>query len=386
MKKMILLFSFVLFLFHVNAQWNPGTNPTTSGNVGIGVSSPTEKLSISSGMSISGSNTCTYSGTPALHINWSTPTSANACINFTNALPNIMEVYENYGGNLIPHLVMDGYGRFILGGLSSNHRFRVNGNSYFYGEQSINTVSIANRVNVASNRSLLDLNYLINQSNNPYLLKADGFYNNTNTTVLAVKNEGKVGINVENPEASLSVNGAVLVDANDQFDGTINANDEAPIIRFGSAGSGEAIGSIRSGSNQWGIDFYTNYTERMHINNYGQVSIGHVNTPSGYKLFVEEGIMTEQIKVAIATTNDWSDFVFTPSYKLKPLKEVEAYIKANRHLPEVPSADEVVKGGINLGKMDATLLQKIEELTLYTIELEKELEALKQKVNTLEEK
>lgn len=96
--------------------------------------------------------------------------------------------------------------------------------------------------------------------------------------------------------------------------------------------------------------------------------------------------MTERVKVAVATTNDWSDLVFALSYQLKPLKEVEAFIKANRHLPEVPGADEVVKGGVNLGKMDATLLQKIEELTLYTIALEKEMTALKQKLITLEEK
>jgi hypothetical protein len=76
----------------------------------------------------------------------------------------------------------------------------------------------------------------------------------------------------------------------------------------------------------------------------------------------------------------WSDFVFDKGYKLRPLKEVESFIKTNGHLPEIPSAKEVAKEGIDLGAMDAKLLQKVEELTLYMIELKQELEA-QQKLN-----
>ena len=99
--------------------------------------------------------------------------------------------------------------------------------------------------------------------------------------------------------------------------------------------------------------------------------------PSGYSLYVANGILTEKVKVAVKNTSDWADYVFAPTFKLKDLSEVEAFIKTNKHLPDVPSASEVVENGIDMAKMDALLLQKIEELTLYVIEIKKENAALK---------
>jgi hypothetical protein len=96
-----------------------------------------------------------------------------------------------------------------------------------------------------------------------------------------------------------------------------------------------------------------------------------------YYLWVKNGIMAERLKVAVKNTMDWSDFVFSKNYKLKPLNEVENYISKNNHLPDIPSAEEVVTNGIDVQKMDAKLLQKIEELTLYVIELKKEIDLLK---------
>jgi hypothetical protein len=75
------------------------------------------------------------------------------------------------------------------------------------------------------------------------------------------------------------------------------------------------------------------------------------------------------------------DYVFKKDYALMPLSEVEKYYKANQHLPEVPSEKEVKENGLNVGDMNVILLKKIEELTLYTVELEKKLKALEEKVN-----
>ncbi|MOA38224.1 hypothetical protein D3C78_1598840 [compost metagenome] len=69
--------------------------------------------------------------------------------------------------------------------------------------------------------------------------------------------------------------------------------------------------------------------------------------------------------------------MFEPDYKLRSLSEVEMFIKLNKHLPEIPSAKEVENNGIAVGEMNAKLLQKIEELTLYLIEMKKENEELK---------
>jgi len=73
------------------------------------------------------------------------------------------------------------------------------------------------------------------------------------------------------------------------------------------------------------------------------------------------------------------DYVFEPDYKLMPLAEVESFTKANKHLPEVPSAAEIEQGGLDLAKMNLILLKKVEELTLHTIELEKRLKAVETK-------
>ena len=76
------------------------------------------------------------------------------------------------------------------------------------------------------------------------------------------------------------------------------------------------------------------------------------------------------------------DFVFEPDYKLRSLEETERFVKANRHLPEIPSAEEIRKDGMNLTEMNLKLLQKVEELTLHAIEQEKRIKALESRIAT----
>ena len=117
--------------------------------------------------------------------------------------------------------------------------------------------------------------------------------------------------------------------------------------------------------------------------NGGSVGIGtSLNAnPNNYKLAVNGTIGAKEVKVEISSQT-WADYVFEPTYQLPTLTQVESYIKKNKHLPDVPSAKEVEKEGIDLGKMDATLLKKIEELTLYVIEQGKKLTEL-EKANAL---
>jgi hypothetical protein len=128
----------------------------------------------------------------------------------------------------------------------------------------------------------------------------------------------------------------------------------------------------------------------MYINSQGQVCIGpaagNMLTPGPYKLYVAGGILTEQVKVGLQNTTNWADYVFADKYKLKPLGEVEQYVKEFKHLPGVPSAQEVKDNGIDVAEMDATLLKKIEELTLYTIELNKKLEEQNKQLEALKKK
>lgn len=116
----------------------------------------------------------------------------------------------------------------------------------------------------------------------------------------------------------------------------------------------------------------------------GKVLIGSVAAPGNYKLYVEQGILTERVKVALKSTSYWADYVFAPDYKLMPLEDVAQFVSTNKHLPNVPSAEALVKDGIDMATMDAKLLEKIEELTLYLIEIKKENEALKARIENLE--
>jgi Leucine-rich repeat (LRR) protein len=113
----------------------------------------------------------------------------------------------------------------------------------------------------------------------------------------------------------------------------------------------------------------------------GGVGIG-TRVTDGFRLSVNGKIRASDI-IKVYPQNQWSDFVFEKDYKLRSLNEVEKFIKQNGHLPEIPSAKEVETEGIDLGGMDAKLLQKIEELTLYMIELKKENEAIKKQLDTL---
>ena len=115
----------------------------------------------------------------------------------------------------------------------------------------------------------------------------------------------------------------------------------------------------------------------------GVAGAGGLGLPSSfvngaYRLYVQDGILTEKLKVALRNSGDWADYVFAPEYKLMPLSEVERFIKINKHLPNVPSAEEMVANGLDVSSTSAKLMEKIEELTLYVIKLNEEVQKLKQ--------
>tara|TARA_R110000796_G_scaffold104102_1_gene213673 strand:- start:4286 stop:5128 length:843 start_codon:yes stop_codon:yes gene_type:complete len=107
----------------------------------------------------------------------------------------------------------------------------------------------------------------------------------------------------------------------------------------------------------------------------GRVGIGTTSPDS--KLTVKGNIHAEEVKVDLSVPAP--DYVFKEDYKLKTLEETQAYIKENGHLPNMPSAQEFEENGMELGVMNLKLLEKIEELILYTINQEEEIRKLKSK-------
>jgi len=114
----------------------------------------------------------------------------------------------------------------------------------------------------------------------------------------------------------------------------------------------------------------------------GRVCIGTTTAATGYALNINgKAVCTEVLVEALA---NWPDYVFSEDYDLMTLSDLEQSIKENKHLPGIPSAVEVEENGILLGDMQTKLLQKVEELTLYIIEQDKQIEDLQQKYATLE--
>lgn len=105
------------------------------------------------------------------------------------------------------------------------------------------------------------------------------------------------------------------------------------------------------------------------------------------KLFqIENNGMVRAREIKVDLANNWPDYVFQPSYPLMPLMEVKTYVEANGHLPNVPDACEVEEEGIALGEMNRILLEKVEELTLYMIQMQEEQERLKLELEELKTK
>lgn len=163
----------------------------------------------------------------------------------------------------------------------------------------------------------------------------------------------------------------------------IKGHNNKPATAWMANGS-KTIGMGVEGEKGYIYENHNSTTSKVITFKDGRVGIGDLTNGSNeitmtgdHKLFVSGGITAEEVKVKLKTA--WSDYVFYPDYQLKSLAEVETFIKQNGHLPEVPNAKTVEENGIELGEMNALLLRKIEELTLYILEQEKRIKALEEK-------
>jgi len=229
---------------------------------------------------------------------------------------------------------------------------------------------------------------------------------------------GNLGIGTSNPGAQLEINainqvvlkgvnktigsttGGGIIVGNDPGNATLN-NDRIGYLVF--TGAHNSSGTLTNSTaitskatENWSasasgskIAFETtangtnSRVERLVINHDGKVGVGTGTATLNDALTVNGNILTKGIKV---NPEYVPDYVFKPQYKLRSLAEVESFVKANSHLPEVPSEVEVKKNGVELGEMSMTLLKKIEELTLYMIEKDKQLEKANQRIEELAQK
>ncbi|MBG6132756.1 hypothetical protein IWQ47_004414 [Aquimarina sp. EL_43] len=199
--------------------------------------------------------------------------------------------------------------------------------------------------------------------------KADGTYGEV---ALGINGNGNVGIGTTNPDRNLSILSAessyLNLRTDNGYEFLIGADINGGII---STMSNHDL-SIRAGSN----------STKMTVKTNGNIGIGTINPDS--KLTVKGKIHAEEVKIDLSVPAP--DYVFTKDYDLLTIEEIQQHIKEKGHLPNIPSASEMEKNGVALGVMNMKLLEKIEELTLYTIAQENKLNEQETRLKTLENK
>jgi hypothetical protein len=217
-----------------------------------------------------------------------------------------------------------------------------------------------------------------------------GKYTLTSDTFLEqmrIDNSGNVGIGTTSPGALLDVNGTFRGVADNTYLGFDADTDRFGFVKkyglFGQLAYGSAATFTISQSSGTTIASGNTFIPRFTIDNSGNVGINTTNI-YGYQLAINgTAIATSMTVKAYA---NWPDYVLKKNYPLPSLIEVKTYIDQNHHLPEIPSEKEIAKDGLNLGEMNKLLIKKVEELTLYLIEIDKQIKEQNEKLIQLEKR
>ena len=383
---------------HVNMYISGASDPNGSGYVGIGTTTPDKQLTVKNEIKILKSgNTRTkgdkaeiifgeaksdfYSGSIRIENTNSNPGYVNPKMVFslqdynTNALEDVKERMTisskgNVGiGTSNPEYIMD-----IVSNADDYKQLRVKspGSPLIKLSGSYNSGNGAEFWQNGKGDVLLNINSVTN-----------GFY---------IQSDGKIGMGTISPDSKLTINNNSADATNGVFSLTNMSGSVNDVVsmRFNAGGgtSGTFLKHMRQGSSGADFGIFTAPTltgasvERLRVTKDGNVGIG-TTTTGIHKLAVEGSIGAREIKVQ---ATGWYDFVFEKDYNLPTIEEVEKHIKEKGHLKDIPSAKEVLENGIHLGEMNGKLLQKIEELTLYTIQQEKKINEQEKKMNMQEEK
>ncbi|HVW96327.1 MAG TPA: hypothetical protein VHA56_10215 [Mucilaginibacter sp.] len=414
MKLLILTTIICLSALGSRAQWNTSGNDiynTNTGNVGIGTSTPSKKLFVtasSGGTSANGPTLVisdSYTGSAA---------SSGLILQRANTAANDYGLFNtqgsfhiNYGTNI--QNIDDGTTGFTL---NSSGNVGI-GTSTPASALQIGGTSGSNFITLAggSSGSSYGINYAFSSpSSNIYAQQmfdydnratrgmqfntisgyAFSFNTISNTGVytgnlLTLLGSGQLGIGTTAPSSTVEVftgssntaNGLVLsqASAGSQTSGRLFFYDQT-------TGSGGANAIYRTSGN---LNITTNATpgsasgtSRITLTSSGNVGIG--TTSPDQKLTVNGQVHATSV---VVTSSVPADYVFKPDYHLRPLTEVKAFVVKNHHLPEIPSAADFKKDGQDLGQMNMLLLKKVEELTLYMIELNKTVKAQQREIQRL---
>jgi hypothetical protein len=390
MKKIIFLSAGILIggtLLAQTTPWNVSGSHIYSpnaGNVGVGTTTPDKKLTVAGTIRSATTNTVAFFTQSDLGLSLQ---QANINNDFVNADKYLSILSHNMDHNGTNWIRRNTYGNawasvynqhyydllFTPDNPTGTHNESVNPTSYFRvssnGKVGVGTITPTEKLTVNGHLHVGDFTTGIGNGGANALLRL-----NERATLQSTVN----GAN-DWTRAAFAQN-IQWNNTNQKWDIPSSVSDFA-MLKYESNGN-VAIYTGTNTSAAYSItETELKQYQRFWITGDGRVCIGNIN-PGGYKLAVDGKVVARELKV---TLNSWADHVFNKDYKLMSLAELEAFIKKNNHLPDIPSAKEVVeKEGIELGTMNAKLLEKIEELTLHMIEVNKQVSTLTSRVQLLE--
>ncbi|HPN68553.1 MAG TPA: hypothetical protein PLZ32_03515 [Saprospiraceae bacterium] len=400
-----------------NASWSISGNnqySSVSGNVGIGSATPNSKLHVAGNTLIDGGNLTIDD--PFGTIFFKTSNSNKAFVQMRDAnfdfklgtiafnttgkiifetqsvprmtvLPNgnvgvgISNPVEklHVGGDLLASGRIDADGVIEGAGLSSLGSFYVNGTSLLQGAVTGNgSASFSGNINSNTSMSINDPSAILSLKSggdDKGFVQLSG--DNLRIGTFSANPSGKVVIRTGGGDhISIDAGGDLVTDAH------IRSNRGGQAIRLD--GTNPNIGFYQNGTyhgfiSQSGANLFVGVNNGKLQLDGTQVAIGSVqSTADAYKLAVDGSIICQELKVELV--GNWPDYVFADDYDLKPISQLKSFITENKHLPNVPSAKEVSQSGVHVGEMQKKLLEKVEELTLYIIKQQEQIDVLKEQL------
>lgn len=407
------------------------TQVTFSQNVGIGTFAPAAKLDVKTTSSYVGQ----FNGGAPMYMGifendvyrgyWGSYSGAAEDVDFGTGSGTTGKLHFTIQAS--PRMTIDNAGRVGIGTTTPNHLLHVNGGDLFV-QSSSGLIRFgyngANEWQLATTGAGADLRWYTTPDGGTTITPRHYFSQNgnmgvggfsgpgvplgrldvigagttssTNTfilrnsaldTILRVRDDGRMGIGYNGSSYGRTLNmggtGINFYTANEvAFGGAIFPTDTSLVIWSNSNANNYLV--LQPSWGNTGIGTYTP-NAKFHLNGTQLIGGNNAIPATGYQLSVDGKIIAEEVKVQLSTS--WPDYVFADDYRLLPIEELEKSIRQNKHLPNIPSAADVTaEKGIELGEMNRKLLEKVEELTLYIIQLKKENNSLEQRLNNIEAK